>query len=144
MDFLYRWVLTAFLVSVYCYSFAQTGYAVKGKVSTENSVSAEGTTVTLLRYPDSTIEKSTICTQTGHFGFENKKPGNYMLYVHKIGYERIYTQEYKVVDGDITINIIALHIDTNQLGEVKITDKRDYIEVKPGKTVLNVDRSILA
>jgi len=144
MDFLYRWVLTAFLVSVYCYSFAQTGYAVKGKVSTENSVSAEGTTVTLLRYPDSTIVKSTICTQTGHFGFENIKPGNYMLFVHKIGYERIYTPEYKIVDGDITINNIVLHIETNQLGEVKITDKRDYIEVKPGKTVLNVDRSILA
>lgn len=133
-----------FFVSVYNYSFAQTGYAVRGKVSTDNTMPAEGATVTLLKYPDSAIVKSTICVQGGHFGFENIKPGSYMLFMHKLGYERIYTREYKVVDGDITIDNVTLHIESNQLGEVKITDKRDYIEVKPGKTVLDVYKSILA
>ena len=144
MKFLYRWVLAVFLVSVYHYSFAQTGYAVRGKVSTDSTIPAEGATVTLLNYPDSAIVKSTICVQGGHFGFENIKPGSYMLFVHKLGYERKYTHEYKVLDGDIAIDNVTLHTESSQLGEVKITDKRDYIEVKPGKTVLNVDKSILA
>ena len=100
MKFLYRWVLAVFLVSVYHYSFAQTGYAVRGKVSTDSTIPAEGATVTLLNYPDSAIVKSTICVQGGHFGFENIKPGSYMLFVHKLGYERKYTHEYKVLDGD--------------------------------------------
>lgn len=133
-----------FIVSVYHYSFAQTGFALKGKVSTDNTVPAEGATVTLLRYADSAIVKSTICVQNGRFSFEDIKPGSYILFVHKIGYERFYTREYKIVDGDITTDNIIIHIESNQLGEVKITGKRDYIEVKPGKTVLNVDKSILA
>ena len=133
-----------FIVSVYHYSFAQTGFALKGKVSTDNTVPAEGATVTLLRYADSAIVKSTICVQNGRFSFEDIKPGSYILFVHKIGYERLYTHEYKIVDGDITTDNIILHIESNQLAEVKITGKRDYIEVRPGKTVLNVDKSILA
>src|ERR1700761_3049206 len=144
MKFFYRWVLAVFLVSVYHYSFAQTGYAVKGKVSTDTTIPADGATVTLLRYPDSTIVKSTICTQGGNFVFEDIKPGDYMLLVHKLGYQRVYTHEYKIADDNITTDKITLYFESNELAEVKITDKRDYIEVQPGKTVLNVDRSILA
>jgi len=144
MKFLLGCFLTAFLVSMYCCSFAQTSYTVTGKVLTDNGTSAEGATITLLKYPDSSVVKSTICTQEGHFGFDHIKPGNYMVFAHKIGFHRLYSRQYNVVNDDIAINDITLRSLTDQLKEVTITDKRDYIEVRPDKTVLNVDRSIFA
>jgi len=130
-------------MGIYTCSLAQSGYAVDGKVSTDNNTSAEGATVTLLSFPDSAIIKSTICTQDGRFSFADIKQGTYLILAHKIGYERVYSGKYNVI-GNIYIADIILQAETNQLGEVVISDKRDYIEVKPDKTVLNVDRSILA
>lgn len=144
MKFLVGCFLTALLASICCCSFAQTGYAIEGKISTDNALSADGTTVTLLRYPDSTVVKSTICTQSGDFGFDNVKPGSYIILAHKIGYQRFYTSRYNIVNENVDIEDIQLRAASNQLNEVIVTDKRDYIEVRPDKTVLNVDKSILA
>jgi hypothetical protein len=143
MRLLFGCFIVAFLLGLYDRSFAQSGYAVDGKVSTDNKASAEGATVTLLTFPDSSIVKSTICTQAGHFSIAGIKAGTYIILAHKIGYQRAYSGKYKV-SGNIYIADITLHTLNSQLGEVVITDKRDYIEVKPNKTVLNVDRSILA
>ena len=143
MRFLFGCFLTAFLLGICSGSFAQSGYAVDGKVSTDNNTSAEGATITLLSFPDSSIIKSTICTQAGHFAFADIKAGTYLILAHKIGYERTYSGKYPVT-GNIYIADITLHATSAQLGEVVIADKRDYIEVKPNKTVLNIDRSILA
>jgi hypothetical protein len=143
MRVLFGCFIVAFLVGISSFSFGQNGYSVDGKINTDNKASAEGTTVTLLNFPDSSIVKSTICTQAGHFSIEGIKSGTYIILAHKIGYQRAYSVKYQV-KGNIYIADITLHTLNSQLGEVVIADKRDYIEVKPNKTVLNVDRSILA
>jgi hypothetical protein len=143
MRLLFGCFIVAFLVGIYNFSFAQNGLSVDGKVSTDNRASAEGTTITLLNAPDSSIVKSTICTDAGHFSIEGIKAGTYIILAHKIGYQRAYSGKYKVT-GNIYVADLVLHALNSQLGEVVISDKRDYIDVKPNKTVLNVDRSILA
>src|ERR1700744_6086550 len=121
MNFLYRCFLATFMVSICFYSYAQTGFVVSGKVSTENGISAGDATVTLLRSPDSAVVKTTICTQAGHFRFDFIKPGSYFILVHKLGYKRFYTQTYNVADGDLTINTITLLLESSLLKEVTIT-----------------------
>jgi iron complex outermembrane receptor protein len=147
MKILFGCLVSAFLVSAYSYSCAQAAgsSSAKGKVLTQNNTPADAATVTLLTFPDSAIVKATICGKAGNFEFTGIKPGNYLFLIHKIGYARLYTGQFKLAAGKNTdLGVITIFPLTTELKEVAITDKRDYIEVKPDKTVLNVDRSILA
>lgn len=144
MKFLIRFFLTGIIISLYSFSYAQNGYTVTGKVSTVKALSSEGATVFLLRYPDSSVVKTSICNKPGDFEFDNIKTGSYIVLVSKIGFKKYYSSIIQVVNADINLNNFELIPATTDLTEVTITGKRDYIEVRPDKTVLNVDRSILA
>jgi iron complex outermembrane receptor protein len=146
MKFFARCLLSVVLTGVCFYSYAQTGSSsVKGKVLGENKVAVEYATVILLKSADSAIVKSSISSTTGLFRFDNIKAGAYIILVHKIGYARYYTSPYKIAANSETdageINLQPLN---TELQQVTVTDKRDYIELLPDKTVLNVDKSIMA
>jgi len=131
-------------VGAYSYSFAQTLSAViRGKVTTENKVAADLATVILLA-ADSSILKSTVCDNTGSFAFMAIEPGNYLVLTSKIGYNQSLMGPYKVT-GNEDINLaVKLILSMPQLKEVTVTASTPYIEVKPGKVVLNVQSSIIA
>ena len=142
MKLLARFLLTGVIVILYSFSYAQSGYSLKGKVLLNNSLLAEGATVTLLKSSDSSIIKITACNKAGEFEFNAIKTGIYILSVRKIGYQKFYSKPYQVGDNLATTNIILLP-ETSNLKEVVVTGKRNYIEVTPDKTILNVDKSIL-
>jgi iron complex outermembrane receptor protein len=142
MKFLVRFLLTGVIVILYSFSNAQSGYIIKGKVLLNNSLFAEGATVTLLKPSDSSILKTTACNKAGDFEFNEIKAGTYIISIRKIGYQKSYTKPYEVTDN-VTINNITLTPETSNLNEVVVTGKRSYIEVTPNKTILNVDKSVL-
>jgi len=146
MKFFFGCLLSALLLGTYSYSHAQTGMSlITGKILTEKHIPAEDATVTLLSIPDSAVVKTTTSGQTGVFKFDNIVPGIYLLAIHKIGYSKYYTGQYHLLAGKATfIAELTLSPVSQQLGEVSITAKKDYIQVQPDKTVLNVDRSILS
>jgi iron complex outermembrane receptor protein len=147
MKFLVGCLLSALLINVFCYSYAQPASSiVKGTVLTESHTPADGATVTLLKYSDSSIVKSAICSKTGLFQFYDINPGGYIVLVHKIDYADFYSKKFDLTEATNGIDIgeITLQPLSTALKEVAITDKRDYIEVKLDKTVLNIDKSILA
>jgi len=146
MKFFARCLLSVVFTCVYFYSYAQTGgSSVKGKVLGENKTAVEYATVILLKSADSAIVKSSISTTTGLFRFDNIKAGTYIILVHKIGYARYYTPPYKIAaNSEIDAGEINLQPLNTQLQQVTVTDKRDYIELLPDKTVLNIDKSIMA
>lgn len=143
MKFLTRLLLTAIIATIYSFSYAQVNYTITGKVITDTSV-ASGATVSLLQYSNSLLVKSVVCNKQGAFELKNIAPGNYVVLVNSVGYKKFYTSPINITTKDIRLKDILLTSVTNGLNEVTITAKRDYIEVKPDKTVLNVDRSILA
>ena len=143
MRFLTGFLLTGIIVIIYSFSYAQDSYTVTSKVITGISPAA-GATVSLLQYPDSVSVKSTVCNDQGIFEFKNVLAGNYIVLVNSVGYYKFYTSLIKVINTNIHLPDILLTAETNGLKEVTITAQRDYIEVRPDKTILNVDRSILA
>ncbi|WP_461451048.1 outer membrane beta-barrel protein [Mucilaginibacter sp.] len=143
MKLLTRFLLTGVIVILYTFSSAQNGYFIKGKVLLSSSLLAEGATVTIFNSSDSTIIKSIACDKLGNFGFSGIKRGSYIFSAKKIGYRKFYSNPY-LVNSNITIKDITLVPEINTLNEVSVTGKRNYIEVQPNKTVLNVDRSVLA
>src|SRR6202012_1610426 len=126
MKFFAGCLLSAVLTGVYFFSYVQTGTSsVKGKVLGENKAAVEYATAILLKSVDSAIVKSTISTTTGLFRFDNIKAGTYIILVHKIGYARYYTPQYKIaanteIDAG-EINLLPLN---TQLQQVTVTDKR--------------------
>jgi len=148
MRFLTGCFLTAFLVLAYNYTRAQAGFPViHGKVSDERHLAAEASPVMLFAAADSSIVKHVFCDKNGRFTI-TVKPGKYMLLVSRIGYAQIYKGPYELKSGDdIAVPEISLSPYLPilpELKEVSITAQREYIEVKPDRTILNVQSSPVA
>jgi hypothetical protein len=135
----------AFIGCFYGNSYGQTpASSIRGRVITGTNTPAEGATILLLTYPDSALFKAAISGKNGTFSLNNLKPGNYIVYAHKVGYAKFYSGEYHLDGNDMETGDIILQPVNKQLKQVTITAKKDYIEVHPDKMVLNVDRNILA
>lgn len=134
-----------FLTGIYNYSYAQAGLSgIHGKVVDEKHLAAEAANVIVLNAADSSIIKAAPCDANGLFKI-SVKPGSYLLLVSKIGYEQAISGIYQLVNGqDVAASEIKLTPSLPQLKEVSITAQRSYVEVKPGKVVLNVQSSIIA
>lgn len=111
----------------------------------ENKEAAEAATVVLLKAADSSVVRSGLASAAGNFEFANIAPGAYLLLATSIGCNKVYSNPYKVLEGQtILAENIVLKRMSNQLQEVKVVAKRPYIEVKPGKIVLNIQNSLTA
>ncbi|QQL48689.1 outer membrane beta-barrel family protein [Mucilaginibacter ginkgonis] len=119
--------------------------AINGKITGPDNQPAISVTVRLLHLPDSAQIKAGNTDANGSFSFETIKSGRYAIVVSGIGYKKQVTGPYVVTPGQrLTIADVKLSEDRIALSEVVIRDKRDYIDTRADKTVLNVDRNILA
>jgi iron complex outermembrane receptor protein len=139
-------LLLILFISIVRYTYAQTKISsLQGKITNENYVAAEAATIVLMRYRDSASIQTTLSDKNGVFAFNNIKADKYLLQVTKTGYHKIISGPYVVsADRIIVIDSIKMQVATINLNEVVVTDKRKYYEVKPDKTILNLDRNILA
>lgn len=145
MKLIFGCFFIAFMACFYGSAYGQSpASSIRGRVITGTNTSAEGATILLLAYPDSALFKAAISGKNGIFSLNNIKAGDYIVYVHKIGYAKFYSGKYHLDGNDIETGDISLQPVGKQLNEIKITAKKDYVEVHPDKTVLNVDRNILA
>jgi outer membrane receptor protein involved in Fe transport len=146
MKVLFGSLFSAFLVGMCFFSFGQTKPStIQGKVLIENNAAAEAATVVLLKTADSSVVRSTLADANGKFEFANIAAESYLLLATSIGCNKVYSNPYKVLDGQniVTENMVLKRV-SNQLQEVKVIAKKPYIEVKPGKIVLNIQNSITA
>jgi outer membrane receptor protein involved in Fe transport len=111
----------------------------------ESNEAAEAATIVLLKAADSSIVRSSLADRSGAYIFTGIKADSYLLLATSIGCSKVYSGPYQVADGQNTIaeNII-LKLVNSQLQEVNVVARRPYIEVKPGKVVLNVQNSVIA
>jgi len=138
-------LLTLWFTCFYSTIFAQTvPSALQGKVFTNNGPVSEATVV-LLNYPDSSIVRSTLSNKSGEFIFSNIHKGNYLLFITKLQYNKSYSGPYVIDEGKSRdIGFITVSPSSAQLNGVTITGKKNLVEVKANKSVLNVDQNIMA
>ncbi|RFZ90355.1 hypothetical protein D0C36_21415 [Mucilaginibacter conchicola] len=135
----------AFLVCInFCY--AQTGITlIRGSVSTQSNQPADAATAILLHLPDSALVTSALVDAKGAFQFNNIKPGKYVILATMLGYKRAYSPNFETkADIDISLAAIQLTPISTQLKDVTVTARKAYVEVKPGKTIINPSASIIA
>ena len=118
---------------------------ITGTVLTENGSAADGSTILLLNYKDSSIVNSTTASKNGSFRITGVQPGSYLLLLSKAGYNELYAGPFNIPAGNaFAVPNIVLKASIKQLSEVSVTGSRPEIEAQPGKVILNVQNSILA
>jgi iron complex outermembrane recepter protein len=124
-------------------TFAQaTAGRIVGTVTAENQKTIEAATITLLNYQDSSVVKMGVSDQSGTFEFENIAEGAYLVQVSAIGYQPNYTPAAITANTlNVILKTIQLKPEAQSMAGVVVTAKRPPIEVRAGKTVVNVDAS---
>ena len=116
-----------------------------GKVFTVKGQPVDSATIVLMRSRDSSVVRSTISSKAGIFNFDHIEAGSYLVFITKLSYNKVYSGPYHVIEGKtLSVDIFTLEPAVTQLKEVAITGKKDFVEVRADKTVLNVDKNIRA
>jgi iron complex outermembrane recepter protein len=136
-------LLTAMSISLV--SLAQNSGKVLGAIKDGgNQKIIDAASISLLRAKDSSIAKVAITDKEGNFNFENVKMGAYMVLATSIGHSKVYSKSFEISGDQNLVNIGVLQlvpVDKN-LKEVVVNSKRQLIERKIDKTVINVDAAI--
>ena len=130
-----------FIISVPAFAQSKGGRIV-GTVSSGNQKTLESATITLLKANDSSVAKTDVSDKTGRFEFRNIPQGKYLVSVSAVGYQNIYTGVKVSPDSlNITLKTIELVVRPQSMAGVVVTAKRPPIEMRAGKTIVNVDAS---
>jgi iron complex outermembrane receptor protein len=131
---------TITLLSIWLTTINAQEYSVKGKVySIEKPV--ESATINLLKQ-DSTKIKHALSAADGSFQILNLKSGNYLISVQSVGNTIYYSPVFKLNEQNPQTDLATIKLETSvKLTDVMVTSKKQYIEQKIDKTVINVDAS---
>ncbi len=124
-----------------------SGFAqkIEGIVLNEDSARLGNCTLTLTNISTKKIIKLTATNKLGEYVFENVQIDSFQITVSYVGYTNFKTSVLKAKANETTLvpNII-LQKSKNNLNEVVVTAKRQMLEVKADKMVVNVEGTINA
>ena len=140
----FKIVTGVLIVSLSCIQMATASVNVKGRVLTDKNIPIEFANVILLNSTTNELVKGEVSNVKGEFSISKILPGDYVLCASMIGYAK--SEGTKIVvsekmDQDIEKTIV-LKETANQLKDVEITAKKQFIEQTVDKMVVNPDASI--
>jgi iron complex outermembrane recepter protein len=115
---------------------------VHGVVTDKQNKSVEFANVVLLNTTDSTLVKAAITDEAGKFTFEGIAPGDYIIMVAQIGFEK-YSARISLNGTNKDLPVIQLQTGAVNLKETTVSAARPLIEHHIDKTVVNVENSII-
>lgn len=126
---------------------AQTDFFIEGQIFDKDQKPLSGIQIVLLQAEDNSIVKIEISDMEGKYRFSSLKQNDYQLFVEDMDYN-IY-QSATIILSEQQKNltfppIIMVANNINMLDEVVVTKKRQFIENKIDRTVVNVDALITA
>ncbi len=124
--------------------FGQTNDAtIKGNLKDEKKQPLEFANVLLIKATDSSLVKATVTNENGDFEITNFPIGEYRIECRQIGFSKYYSEKFSSTSAP-AFDGIVLKENSKVLKEVEITNKRPFLEHQPGKTIVNVDNSIVS
>ncbi len=126
-------------------SFAQVSGTISGTIKDGNQPNIlASASINLLKASDSTLVKIGLANTAGVYSLENIAEGTYLIMGHLIGYEKIYSQPVNITadNKNATVPLLQLVPLTKKMEGVVVTARKNFIEQKIDKTVLNMDASI--
>lgn len=93
--------------------------------------------VALLR-TDSSLVKISVSDSNGVVHFTGANLRRFLLQVSLVG----YTSVFRAVDGTESPYLVVLNASSQSLDPITVTSRKSFLEIKPGRTVVNLDASI--
>ena len=135
-------LLVTFFLSAFSLQAQNAETGVKGRIVDENNDPVAFANVTLFNATDSTLAKAGYSEEDGSFLLTHITPGDYFLNISFVGYDLYIVTDVRIESNSITqLNQLAMSPFATELGEVVVTTSRPLVEVKPDKTVFNVEGS---
>ena len=132
--------LLAFLIASTC---VPAQFTLRGQVQDAEGAAVAFANVALYRSSDSSLVKVETTDDAGLFRMEKVTAGTYDLSVTYLGAPELRKPQL-VIDQDLDLNILRLSPGGVELAEATVTAERVLVEVKPDRTVFNVDGTINA
>ncbi len=117
---------------------------ITGKVQYADTKPVNTATVSLLSTKDSSIKKLNATDKNGYYSFEFIEPGNYLVAVSLVGFEKKYSAAFKYDGNELSIPAIVLEKSTVVLSTVIVTSRKPMIEIKADKMIVNVEGTVNA
>ena len=137
-----KFLLFIYFLFVHANSFGQQS-SISGKIIDKSNEPLTAAIAELRNTSDSSLVKVNVTDGKGQFTFTNIKAGNYFLKISLLGFEAFKSN---VISYDGTsakeIPIIKLSESSVNLKEATVSGIKPLIEVRPDKTVFNVENSI--
>jgi iron complex outermembrane receptor protein len=116
--------------------------SVKGTVVAAQK-GVESATVSLLKAKDSSIAKVAVSDKTGTYEMERIATGKYLIMVQAVGMQKKYSSAFELTAAQPahSVGSIELTQSASKLADVTVNSKKQFIEQKAGKIVVNVEAS---
>ncbi len=127
-------------------AFAQNSSAqIKGQVLSSTAQALEYANVLLHKASDSTVVKLEYTQADGSFHIANLEPGQYRIAVSFVGYPNYLSPIHELQAGqELNLPAIKLQEAPAELQGVTVKAQKPLLEIRPDKTVFNVEGSITA
>lgn len=142
----YRKIVTLMMLLMVFFLFQGSmtaqSFAIRGKIEDDKKAVVPFANVVL--YQKTTppkIQRAEASDLDGNFIVSNVSPGSYQLQISFLGYEDNML-DVEVVNKDIDLGLVNLKQGGIKLETTVITAKRAMVEVKPDRTVFNVEGTI--
>lgn len=137
-------IILSVLAIVLC-TVSSIAQRIEGVVLNDDSTKISECTITLISFPTKKIVKLTVTNKQGEYSFENIKVDSFQIKISHIGFAELITKPYYFEQSGIQkLPNIFLRKNINNLNEVTVTAKRQILEVKADKMVVNVEGTINA
>ena len=136
---------TLVLSGISLLSFAQSGGRISGSIKDGgNQKVIDAATISLLKAQDSSLVKTSLTNKDGSFSFENLKEGKYLVMATSFGHSKVYsnTMDLSAAGSEATTGTLQLAVTTKDLSAVTVTAKKQFVERRIDKTILNPDAMI--
>jgi iron complex outermembrane recepter protein len=127
-------------VAMLCIQICIAQFKITGNISNQKKPLANAN-VSLLNSKTNT-QVNAISDSTGKFEFKNVANGNYNLAVSSVGFSNYNAPTVIVNNADINLTTIELTTDFKKQNVATVTSKKQVIEYKADKIVVNVDANL--
>ncbi|WP_276480156.1 outer membrane beta-barrel protein [Paraflavitalea pollutisoli] len=112
-----------------------------GKLTDSTGTALPAATVILQKAADSSTYKMTSTDQTGQYAFEDLIAGNYLLSFTATGYTALRIV-LPTISSSHSVGTTRLSQSADVLTGVTVTARKPLVELRPDKTVVNVDAAV--
>ncbi len=123
---------------------AANAQTISGTAKDDGGAPLSGATVALVKAKDSSVVKLSVAASNGTYSFSPVKAGDYRIMISNVGYNTSLSSSFTIGEGDVTAPAVKITKAAADLKGVVVTARKQIVEVRADKTILNVEGTINA